>query len=183
MLTRSLVIAILLLGAVACGSDFPTQPTPARPVSQAPPVSADLGDYQLTLTASPSCSLPTQLMKRIYKAHIRAWAGFPEVAVDVTGAAFFEDWAVGFGGTRDGDTLRFKIVGMGDGSFDDLFNAHFAEQIDATKWLAYDGTAVATIGGNKSITGAFDGQIALRDASRAVLAECRATDHKIEFAP
>ena len=42
--------------------------------------------------------------------------------------------------------------------------------------------AVASIQGN-NITGAFNGQIALRDddAPRTLLAECRATDHTIDF--
>ena len=183
MLTRKFVTAILLVGVAACGGkgNLPTQPTPT-PSAPAPVLATDIvGDYQLTFTASPSCSLPAQFMKRTYQAHIRAWVNFPNVAVDVSGRTFFHDWAVGFGGTRNGDTVQFNIVGMGNDSFDDLFNSHLAESIDGTTWLTYDGTAVASIRGN-SITGTFNGQIALRqDASRAVLAECRATDHKIEF--
>lgn len=189
--TRTLVTAILLLGAAACGGKdtLPTQPTPmphagADPAPPAPapvPATDIVGDYQLTFTASPSCSLPAQFMKRTYRANIRAWTNYPGVAVDVSGGTFYQDWAVGFGGTRNEDTLHFTIVGMGKDSFDDLFNYHLAELVDGTKWLTYDGTAVATIGGN-SITGAFDGRISLLDqATRAILAECRTTDHKIDF--
>lgn len=188
ILARTLVTATLLLGAAACGGKdtLPTQPTPMprAGADPAPPAPATdiVGDYRLTFTASPSCSLPTQFMKRTYSANIRAWTNYPSVAVDVSGGTFFQDWAVGFGGTRDGDTLHFTIVGMGNDSFDDLFNSHLAELIDGTKWLTYDGTAVASIRRN-NITGAFNGQIALRDddAARRVLAECRATDHTIDF--
>lgn len=185
--TRTLVTAILLLGAAACGGKdtLPTQPTPMprAGADPAPPAPATdiVGDYQLTFTASPSCSLPTQFMKRTYSANIRAWTNYPSVAVDVSGGTFFQDWAVGFGGTRDGDTLHFTIVGMGNDSFDDLFNYHLAELVDGTKWPTYDGTAVATIRGN-NVTGAFDGRISLLDqTTRAILAECRATVHKIDF--
>ena len=180
MLTRSLAAAMLLLAAVAavsCERDVvPTQPTESQP---RPELASDIvGEYQLTFTASPSCSLATDLMKRTYKANVRAWVNYPNVAVDVWGARFFQDWATGFDGTRHGDTVQFNIVGLGN----DLFGPNLAELIDGTKWLTYDGTAVATIRGNAISSGAFDGQIALRDdATRAVLAECRATDHKIEF--
>lgn len=199
-LVRALIVtvtAILFLSAAACGGEdtLPTQPTLTQPNPTPPPTTPPtppagpvpvpatdiLGDYQLTFTAFPSCSLPAAFMKRTYKATIKAWVNYPQVAVDVSGGTFIQDWAVGFDGTRDGDTLHFTIVGMGNDSFDDLFNYHLAELVDGTKWLMYDGTAVATIGGN-NITGAFDGRISLLDqATRAILAECRATDHKIDF--
>lgn len=183
MLTRILVTAILLLVAVSCGSDLPTEPTASPRMSSPPPVIATdiAGDYQLTFTASPSCLLPRPLIKRTYRANVRAWVNHPQVAVDVSGATFFQDWAAGFTGTRDGDAIQFKIVGMAHP--DDWYGSSLAELIDGTKWLAYDGTAVTTHRGN-NITGTFDGQIALRnrdDPTRANLVECRATDHSIEF--
>jgi hypothetical protein len=189
MLTRSWVTAILLLAAVAavsCERDVvPTQPTE----SQSPPELASdiVGEYQLTFTASPSCSLPTQLMKRTYKANLKAWVNFAPVAVDVSGAKFFHDWAAGFDGTRNGDTMQFEIVGM-NLNFPP-YGYSLAELIDGNTWLAYDGAARATIRGN-TISGAFDGKVVLREVLSddaygtvlgAVLAECRATDHKIEF--
>jgi len=179
------VTAILLLALVSCGGDLPTQPsaTPQRlPGLPQPELASDIvGDYQLTFRASASCSLPTPFMKRTYQAHIRAWVNFPNVAVDVAGATFFHEWVAGFDGTRNGNTVRFEIVGLRDDSFDSLFEYSLAESIEGTKWLTYDGAAVASIRG-KSITGTFNGQIALRDdVSRAVLAECRATDHKVDF--
>jgi hypothetical protein len=120
-------------------------------------------------------------MKRTYEANIRAWIDHPAVAVDVSGGTFFQDWAVGFGGTRNGDSLHFTIVGIGNDSFDDLFSYHLAELIDGTRWLTYDGTAVASVQPN-NITGAFDGRISLLDqATRAIVAECRATDHRVDF--
>jgi hypothetical protein len=50
--------------------------------------------------------------------------------------------------------------------------------------LSYDGTAIARIEGenNSMITGTFDGTLALSEsASGKKLAECLASDHKIEF--
>ena len=186
-LTRTLVTAILLLGAAACGGKdtLPTQPSqlPSAGSQPAPVLAMDVvGDYQLTFTASPSCLLPAPLMKRTYKANIRAWVNFPNVAVDVSGGTFFRDWAAGFGGTRDGDTLSFTIVGMpADDSLSYFYDYGLAELIDGTELLTYDGTAVATIRGS-NITGAFEGRISLLDhVTRAVLAECRGTDHKIDF--
>jgi hypothetical protein len=133
MLTRASVTAILLLAAISCGGDLPTQPdvTPP-PLKRTPELASDIvGDYQLTFTASPSCSMPPQFMERTYQAHIRAWVGYPNVAVDVTGATLFQDWAAGFEGTRNGDAVQFDIVGMAN----DLFSYSLAESIDGTGWL------------------------------------------------
>ncbi len=185
MSTQSFVIAILLLGAAACGGSdgndtLLTQPTPApRPTTGAPVPAADIvGDYRLTFAASASCSLPSETMKRTYDANVRAWVNYPEVAVDVSGGAFLHEWAVGFGGTRDTGTVGFTIVGLQD----DPYGYGLAEVIDGAKWLTYDGSAVARIAGHNITTGTFDGLIKLHDAkSGATLAECRATDHKIEF--
>ena len=184
-LVRALILtvtAILFLSAAACGEKdtLPTQPTRTpSDGSQAPVPATDIvGDYQLTFTASPSCSLPARFMKRTYKATIKAWANYPPVAVDVSGGTFIQDWAVGFDGTRDGDTLHFTIVGLADFPFSGY---SLTELVDGTNWLMYEGTVVATILGN-NITGAFAGRISLLDqATRAILAECRATDHKIDF--
>jgi hypothetical protein len=141
------------------------------------------GDYQLTFTASPSCSLTPQVMRRTYHANVGAWVDHSAVAVEVSGARFYRDWGIGFDGTRDGDTVRFKIVGVPTGFPDSFYDSGLAEVIDQTKWLTYDGTAVVHIAGNSVTMGTFDGLIALRDASsEATLVECRARDHKVEFA-
>lgn len=79
---------------------------------------------------------------------------------------------------RDRDTLHFTIVGMAGFPFSGY---SLTELVDGTKWLMYDGTAVATIRDN-TITGTFDGRISLLDqATRAILGECRAADHRIDF--
>lgn len=192
MATRSFVTAILLLGAVACGGKdtLPTQPTPVPQPVAAPPVPATdiVGDYHLTFSASPSCSLPREFMKRSYRANVKAWVnlpnGVPNVLVEVSGGTFYQYWSVGFQGRRDGDSVRFTIVGVVD-DFGALIGGDpgLAEVIDGTKWLTYDGSAVNTVAANNIETGTFDGLIKLRDAiSGATLVECRATDHKIEFA-
>lgn len=188
MSTRCFVTAILLLSAAACGGSegndtLLTQPTPAPRPTTAAPVLADVaGDYRLTFAASASCSLPTETMKRTYDANVRAWVNYPQVAVDVSGGVFLHEWAVGFGGTRESDTVNFTIVGLQADGFLELYDYGLAEVIDGAKWLTYDGTAVALISANNITTGTFDGLIKLHDAkSGATLAECRATDHTIEF--
>jgi hypothetical protein len=121
-------------------------------------------------------------MKRTYAANVRAWVNYPQVAVDVSGGAFLHEWAVGFSGTRDSDTVSFTIVGLQADDIFGLYDYGLAEVIDGEKWLTYDGTAVARISANNITTGTFDGLIKLRDAmSGATLDECRATDHKIQF--
>jgi hypothetical protein len=187
VLTRTLVTAVLLLGAAACGGKdtLPTRPSPmpsARSQPAPAPATDIAGDYQLTVTASSSCTFRAPLMKRIYRANVKAWVDYQYVAVDVSGGSFFRDWATGFDGTRDGDTVSFRIVGIPTDDFLGYFYDYgLAELIDGTELLTYDGKAVATIRGS-SITGDLDGRISLLDyATRAVLAECRATDHKLDF--
>ena len=191
MVTRAFVTTILLLGAVACGrtDTLPTRPTPVpKPGATLPAPATDIvGDYDLTFAASPSCSLPSEFMKRRYKANVKAWVnlphGVPDVFVKVSGGTFYREPSVGFQGTRDGDSVRFTIVGV----VDDLIgliggDPGLAEVIDGTKWLTYDGSAVNHIAASNIATGTFDGLIKLRNAtSGATLVECRATDHKIEF--
>ncbi len=126
-------------------------------------------------------------MTRSYKANVGAWAngprGLPDVFVDVSGGIFHNDWSVGFQGVRDGDSVRFTIVGIVD-DFLGLIGGDpgLAEVIEGNKWLTYDGTAVTHIVSNDLATGTFNGLIKLRDAlSQATLVECRATDHTIAF--
>lgn len=186
MSARTLLIAILLPVAIACGNgdggNLPTQPTvpaaaPAAPVPPAPsPVASDIaGEYTLTMTASPSCSLPPELERRIYTAKVVETTWGVEVAL--SGAEFERglDW---FGGTRKDKTIDFEIffcMGCGMG-----------EVIDQTKLLYYEGKAHVTIGGN-IIAGTFDGVMRLyEDRSQLFLPaaktlDCAAADHRIEF--
>ena len=184
MTARTLLIAALLPVAIACGNgdggNLPTQPTvpaPAAPVPPAPgPLASDIaGEYTLTMSASPSCSLPPELERRIYTAKVAETPWGVEVAL--SGAEFEQglDW---FGGARKDKAIDFEVffcMGCGMG-----------EVIDRTKLLYYEGRAHVTIGGN-IIAGIFDGVMRLyEDRSQLFLPaaktlECAAVDHRIEF--
>ena len=171
MFTRALPTALLLLVAVACGNDLPTQPTPFR---QSPPgggANID-GQYTLTFTASPSCSLPEEAKKRTYTATV-AEAPSGTVTVTLGGAAFLPQLEPGFDGTRSGDEVHFSI-GTGGRRW-------VAERIDG-KEVFFTGSATATFAGGHA-TARFTGDIWVSAAGNIFdwIADCTATDHTIEF--
>ena len=182
MATRALLATLLLLVGVACGNgDLPTQPTTANvpPPAPAPPptpvISDIAGEYTLTLTASPSCSLPAAVSQRIYTATVAesTWG----VSVALSGAEFLQGLDY-FGGRRNGNVIDFDITfGMGSG---------MGEVIDDAKLLYYEGTAHATIAG-RYIAGTLNGLISLYDDPSQLFLpsarrlDCAAADHRIEF--
>jgi hypothetical protein len=174
MWTGILRSALLLLVVVACGcGDPPTSPAGPSPTpSVRPPFEPPIrGEYTLTFTASPSCSLPPEARQRSYTATV-AEPSPGSVTVVLSDADF--GWGTApreprFEGTRDGDRLRFTI-GVG-------------ERVDGTKELSYYGTASATLA-DKNMAGTFNGNIWLNVAGNLYdwIADCTATDHKIDFA-
>ena len=131
------------------------------------------GAYSLTFTASPSCALPTEVTRRAYQAYIRE--DLYGIVVDLAGGEFVDFGGKGFRGTRDGNTIRFY---MDDGSYGDY---NFIEQLDPARMLAYHGTATGTIG-DKAIVATFSGNVRVCGANlRIVLAQCEASDHRLEF--
>jgi len=115
-------------------------------------------------------------MQRSYTATV-AEPSRGSVTVALSGAVF--SWGLarfepGFNGTRDGERLRFTVK-MGDGR-------GVAELVDGTTELVWDGTASATLAGS-NITGALNGHISVIVAGDPWdgIAECEATDHKIDF--
>jgi hypothetical protein len=178
MALRILLTAVMFLVAAACGSaDLPTQPTPPQTVpSPVPPGVASIeGEYVLTLTAAPGCTLPVETMRRTYTATIRE-PGPGHVIVTLSGAVFrmgLASFTPGFLGTRDGDVLQFSLGAGGA--------MGVAEEIDSLTNLYYTGSGSATIGDPK-ITGTFSGQIYVWGEDMFdCLGECTATDHRIEF--
>ena len=179
MALRLLLTVLLFLVAAACGSaDLPTQPTPPQtmPFPVPPGVPSIEGEYVLTLTASPGCTLPVETMRRTYTATIQE-NRLGQVIVKLSGAVFrfgLASFTPGFWGTRDGDVLHFTLdishQGMG-----------LAEEIDSLTNLYYMGRASATIG-DRNITGTFSGQIYVYGEDLLDwLGDCTATDHKMEF--
>lgn len=169
MFTRTLLTALLLLVAVACGNDLPTQPTPSSPPGGGSNID---GQYTLTFTASPSCSLPEEARKRTYTATVaEAPPGY--VTVTLGGAVFLPQLEPGFDGTRSGDEVRFSI-GTGNRRW-------VAERIDG-KEVFFSGSATATFAGGRA-TAPFNGGIWVSAAGNIFdwIADCTATDHVIEF--
>ncbi len=183
------VVVALLLFAGACAS--PTQPStqikdkPGQPQSdvtptQPPPPAGGpsiVGKYTLTITASLSCSLPAEVMTRVYTATVSdEQPGM--VWVSVGGAEFVQGFD-GFVGTQNGDTVDLDIA------FD--FGNGLVEVIDHAKPLLYDGSARVTIGDGK-ISGTYSGRMALYDSLAFRIIDrarydCTAKDHAIEFVP
>jgi hypothetical protein len=174
MMTRILHAVVALLVVVVSGcADTPASPsraseTPAT--TQAPLAPSIAGDYTLTFTAAPSCSLPADIARRRYTATI-AEPRPGLLAVDLRDADFA--WGatshmVRFSGTRDGDELRFSI--------------EVGERVDTGRELSYYGTATATLA-DRSIGGTFNGHIWLNAAGNLYdwLADCAAGDHTIDF--
>jgi hypothetical protein len=167
MLTRTLLTALLLLVAVACGNDLPTQPTPP------PGGGANIdGQYTLTFTAAPSCSLPEEAKRRTYTATV-AEAPPGHVTVTLGGAVLLQQLEPGFDGTRSGDAVQFSI-GSGNRRW-------VAERIDG-KDVFFSGSATVTFAGG-SATAPFNGGIWVSAAGNIFdwIADCTATDHMIEF--
>jgi hypothetical protein len=134
------------------------------------------GSFRLTVTASPSCALPPEVMQRRYVATILQTQ--QELFVLLTGANLVA-WGgqAGFTGTRDHSTVRFVVRD----TFDDGYN--FIERITGT-WpdvtdLYYAGTAMGTADGTR-VLAAFNGKLELRRGS-TMIARCDASDHRFEL--
>ena len=115
-------------------------------------------------------------MSRTYGALIqeaRNWHEPWDLDVTLGGASFPTVWAEpGFIGRMDGATVRFTIT-------DDVEQSSYAfiEQVGSAT-LHFAGTAAATFG-DQGIFAMFDGSVVLRGTT---IVECRAADHRLEFA-
>jgi hypothetical protein len=129
------------------------------------------GIWSLTVVASPSCTLPPDMMQRTYSARIDETA--KGITVDLSAAGSHGDgwdkW--GFTGTRDATTLRF-ILGDPTSGYDTT------ENIDSSKSIWYVGTAVGPAADRK-VSAVFSGKVFLWASGTTV--ECPADDHRLEF--
>jgi hypothetical protein len=137
------------------------------------------GWYTLTFTASPSCALPPEAMRRTYAALVDEGRliNRPEDLVVTLSGADFVGWANddGFTGRLQGKTVRFDIT--------DSFDADYAviERIGKTMDLYYSGTATGTVS-DRAIVTTFSGKLIVRSATGpGTLAECTASDHRLEL--
>ena len=135
--------------------------------------SADIrGVYTLTMTASASCKLPSQYMRRTYTARIDGADGMLGVVV---AGADMEAWGdAGFRGFWEGDALRFDI------SDSYLTDAVFIERVEPSMNLAYSGLARGSFA-NGRIVATLNGSIQYRSVMGAVQVDCYAGDHRMEF--
>lgn len=134
------------------------------------------GSYTLVFTAASSCTLPAEVMRRQYIATIYE----PDMLQVELSGANMEAWGwAGFTGTRDGSSVNFDIIDHYSSLDEDFV---FVERLDPQHNLGFSGTATGTIEGG-AIIATFNGRVQLRSVDgRTVFAECRAADHRLEFA-
>ncbi len=137
------------------------------------------GDYQLTITASPRCTLPAEVMQRTYAAHLEETRpGI--VAVTLSGADFVQFGAgtrAGFEGTRDGASLHLIVDNGYGGDF------YFIENVDGTRSLSFEGEANLVIFENR-IAGTFSAEIGYYvsgSGQSGWVGRCIANDHFMNF--
>jgi hypothetical protein len=133
------------------------------------------GVYALTVTASSSCTtLPPEVMHRTYPAQVSDRQG--KLSVVLQGDNFLVWGEPGFTGSRDGPRATFTISDDLDADY------YILEQVGADRYLSFAGTAVGEIS-DKRIAATFDGRIYVRHLSPSggIVAECRASDHRLEF--
>ncbi len=135
------------------------------------------GDYVVTFSASPGCTLPAPAARRTWSARLEEgrFINRPEdLVVTLTGGAFI-GWAnePGFTGRTDGHSVTFNVTDDMDSDFAVI------ERIDGGD-LSFSGTANGVTGASTFAT-VFNGKVTLREGS-STKAECQATDHRLEFA-
>jgi hypothetical protein len=138
------------------------------------------GVYTLTVTASPSCSLPASARTRTYTAQVEEGrlVGRPEgLLVSLSGAEFLGWTAPGFTGAVNGTTVTFTIV---DDAWGDV-DFSMVEVIDARTALAYAGTATGSITPNL-IVATLDGSVSLWPMVPGTPGTtCAARDHQLRL--
>jgi hypothetical protein len=128
--------------------------------------------HTLTFTASPTCSLPPEVMTRSYSARVEVTD--TRVIVRASGAIFI-GWGgePGFAGVRDGDRVRFTLT-------DDLgADYQFIELTASNRELAIVGSADGLVT-DDGMTATLAGRVTLRTwASQEPIAMCDAGDHRL----
>jgi hypothetical protein len=179
---HALLVYLALLIVTACGGEewrTPSGPTPTPPTTSAPSaVWKDLGEYTMTMTAAPSCSLPDYAMARTYNARLK------ERGQDLV--ADFDDpnfvcgwWGCGFTGTRDGEAVRFTLNSWEPGATEYAF----IYLVSPGTELGYIGTATGQMS-DRVIATTFNGAVVLYAEGTyppKELARCDAPDHHMEL--
>lgn len=134
----------------------------------------------MTVTASPSCSLPNYAMVRTYSVRLKEGGEHLAAEFDEEGNCVSWGWPCGFTGTRDAQTVRltFNTDPRNDGyTFSYLVTEENAE-------LAYEGAATGKMD-DSTITAVFDGAVLLYACSGFcdgwAFARCDAPNHRLEL--
>lgn len=132
--------------------------------------------YRLTVTASPSCSLPPEAATRSFTVAISARAGNSFV-VDLGSDFYFA--LVGFVGSRDGNAVQFTL--SSDGKTTSGYQ--FIDFLDSTRSYGIDGNATGTFQPPGRISATLSGTIKVfrSDSPGAVISACTASDHRLDF--
>lgn len=176
-----------LLMLITAGCDAPSSPvaptppsTSTPPTSTAPPAGPwkELGEYTMTMTAAPACSLPDYARVRAYGAHVRE--NGPNLIVEFDDPDFVcEWWGCGFTGTQDGGTTRFSLTSWEPGATEYAF----IYQVNAATELGYIGSATGAMR-DGVFAAAFNGAVVLYQGDtfpHRQITRCDAPDHRLEL--
>jgi len=127
------------------------------------------GTYQVTITASSRCELPSAAMQRTFEAIVEELQG--QVYVAAQGYQFVGLGGIaGFTGSRTGDQVTFELR-------DNVFEGDsLVERVEDVGDVCFAGTATGKILGNR-ISASFDGTIRVDETSYS----CTAVDHRLEM--
>jgi hypothetical protein len=175
------LVCLALFIVPACSEQPWTPPNPFEPTPPTPPTTrqwTDLGEYTVTMTAAPSCSLPDYAVTRTYDARLKV--SDQDLVVTFDDPKFVAcAGPSGFAGTRDGDTVRFTING------DYWVSGYsFVYEVSPGTELGYAGTATGTIADSR-IVATLNGIVLIRGYDTTnpylndVVATCDATDHRV----
>lgn len=126
------------------------------------------GLYDVTITASSFCELPSPAVQRTFDAIVEEIRG--EVIVTAQSGDFVS-WATpGFTGRRDGDRVTFEIL--------DSYNAEFnlVESVTGVGNLCFAGTATGKVRGS-DVVATFDGTIRVEGTESS----CTSASHRLEM--
>jgi hypothetical protein len=133
------------------------------------------GTYQVAFIASPSCSLPAAMAKRVYTARIETSptstrpTGF---VVLLSGADFWVDSTAGFVGWLAGDKLYFDL---------EDWNYEITERVGTDQAIGYSGRASGEAKGSGFVA-SFSGTVGTYSYPQyRKLTACTASDHRLEF--
>jgi len=171
------VVCLALLIVSACGEPAnPAGPTGATMT----PVWKDLGEYTVTMTAAPSCSLPDDAMTRTYRARLNERGQELEATFDDKQFVGVQGPS-GFAGTRDGEAVRFTL----NGNYS-LPGYSFVYEVSPGRELAYMGRAIGKMS-DSGIVATLNGTVWVQGhggdpySNIDVVAICTAADHRMEL--